>query len=161
MRKSAGCFRINEVLKLFPHLEKLMLDVSIDFESGPTLMHTNLKHLTINKLDFNLLIKVMQSLPKLKSLEITDDWFPFGNYFLQHIQAAIPQFLKRLMTFGISHSRNTFPDKVTTLQEIIQILQSCKIKLIGNCDFKKFSETIDKSIKRKICESNNWMELSK
>lgn len=44
MPESLGLFSIHDVLKCFPHLETLMLDVNIDIESKPIIMHTNMTH---------------------------------------------------------------------------------------------------------------------
>lgn len=103
-------------------------------------------------------------MPKLQSLEITDNAprIPFEHDYLQTIQASMPQFLMHLkLTFKISQNTDDVLHRITTLQEIIENLQSCKITLIGNYDINQLSETIDKSIKCEIVRSAYWIDFCK
>lgn len=108
-----------------------------------------MKHLVINKMDFDQLMNGMMYMPNLESLEITDKraWIPFTNLNLQTIHKGFPKFLARLgLTFGIL-SNDFDRDVIKTLQEMIASLQSSSIKLIGNCDYDKLLEAIEGSIK--------------
>lgn len=161
MDKSVGQFSLHEILTSFPHLETLTLDVSIDYGSRPFPMHRNMKELAINRIAFHHLIQMMELMPNLQRLEITDreSWIPFDSYLVDRLHQAIPKFLSNLrLTFGIigDFDRNS----IKTLHEIVAGLQSYRLKLMGNCDFNALSEAIDKSIKREK-KTDNSMVLYK
>lgn len=151
MKTSNDIFNIHTLLKLFPHLEIIELEVNSVFEGDSIQLHENIKQVKIQRVKRNELIRMMDLMPNLESFEICDTQFDLKKNFLLQLQASVPSSMKSIKLQLHSSQHNDFGlDNIRILQQIVKNLSTYRVKLTGNCNFDTLSDKIHQSIDRKM-----------
>ncbi|KAJ6648679.1 hypothetical protein Bhyg_03910 [Pseudolycoriella hygida] len=138
---------VREILMRFPHLETLQLATTSTFEGEPILTHEHIKRVKIREIEKHLLIEMLQSMSNLESLHIDKTNFSLDKVFLENLQSAVPSQLKEIkLNFTSGRHQDFAVENIVILQNIVENLQKCEIKLTGNCNFDSLAEKIDRSI---------------